>query len=660
MTTEIHTPKSHGGRLDALDGIRTIAVFLVIAFHVSFPYMNAGYIGVDMFFVLSGFLITGAILRELRQTGTINVANFWSRRIKRLMPAAVLTILTVFFWAQFFAPLYRRADLGADAWWSLFYVANWRFISSASYFESDGTVSPLLHMWSLAVEEQFYIFWPLIILLVTLFANNFRIQRRLEFAERAYFRVLIILTIIVTILITVSGLLFTVFYFQLGQDRAYMGTDTKAFEPLFGAFLAIISQIPLVQNFFVKNAKVLIWAGGIAMIAIFVVSDGPAKFYYLGGGVLFTIAMGAFLVGIANNLHGFEAQILAWQPISYLGRISYGLYLWHWPIAVWILDPNNGFEPLKALIVVALTIAVSIVSYHLIEMPIRSGRIGKLLKPKITFITGALVLAFSGLLVSLLGGTIISPYTQFLANKGTAPNKNVIMVVGDSVPARITPYLSEEAQKQGIEVVSAARGGCTPLGVAMHFGPEDDGSGALCSEVKELQENTVTQFNPGIVFWWSRYEIMNLLLPDGSIVTPDNPKFWEMQEASLQSAIERLTNNGATLVMVLTERPGLGTLSRVDGSLESQVIQRLMNDDESRIKFNNLLRKYAAENSQVKLIDGDSLFCTPDPGPGPGNLCDDMRNGSYIRYDGNHVNLPVHGEYISAELLRRIQAVTEK
>lgn len=151
-------PARHGNRFDALDGLRTIAVGLVVLFHVSAPRMAAGFLGVDMFFVLSGFLITSGLIAQVERTGRISLGDFWSRRIKRLMPAALLVVCVVLVWAGNFALVHRRDNLSLDAWYTIFYLANWRFIGSASYFENDGTVSPLLHMWSLAVEEQFYIF----------------------------------------------------------------------------------------------------------------------------------------------------------------------------------------------------------------------------------------------------------------------------------------------------------------------------------------------------------------------------------------------------------------------------------------------------------------------------------------------------------------------
>src|SRR5690606_2583632 len=153
-------------RMDALDGVRTVAVLLVILFHVSAPYSAAGYLGVDIFFVLSGYLITTGLLREIETRGHIRITHFWVRRFKRLLPAALLMLATVTVWMFVAAPLHQWRSLSLDLWWTLLYVANWHLMSANSYFADSGTPSPLLHMWSLAVEEQFYLLWPLLLIAV--------------------------------------------------------------------------------------------------------------------------------------------------------------------------------------------------------------------------------------------------------------------------------------------------------------------------------------------------------------------------------------------------------------------------------------------------------------------------------------------------------------
>ena len=145
----------------SLDGLRTIAVGLVIAFHLAVPGLGSGFAGVDVFFVLSGYLITAGLLADTAKHGRPRFARFWQRRFQRLLPAATLVLLAVLTYATLLAPYYRRTALADDTAWTSAYLANWHFMQANTYFSSDGTSSPLLHMWSLAVEEQFYFAWPL-------------------------------------------------------------------------------------------------------------------------------------------------------------------------------------------------------------------------------------------------------------------------------------------------------------------------------------------------------------------------------------------------------------------------------------------------------------------------------------------------------------------
>lgn len=223
----------------SLDGLRTIAVGLVIAFHLSVPNMGLGFAGVDVFFVLSGYLITAGLLRDTVRYGKPQFGKFWQRRFRRLLPAATLILLLVLLYATFFMPLFRKTAASWDIFWTVLYLGNWRFMGANSYFASDGTPSLLLHMWSLAVEEQFYFFWPVLIGIVALLAAKLGMRKR----------TVTIIGIVCAVAIMISALLLMVLYDPAAPDRAYMGTDTKAFEPLLGALLAIVMTNAGVRSF---------------------------------------------------------------------------------------------------------------------------------------------------------------------------------------------------------------------------------------------------------------------------------------------------------------------------------------------------------------------------------------------------------------------------
>ena len=633
-------------RIDALDGIRTVAVILVIAFHVSAPRMAAGYIGVDIFFVLSGFLITSSLLSDISKHNKVRLKRFWSRRIARLMPAALLTIIAVLVMSWASGLLYVKAEIGNDAWYTIFYLANWHFMGSGSYFESDGTSSPLLHMWSLAVEEQFYFIWPLIIVAVF-----WAVSQQSEHHQLRVFRFR--LGIFAGLAIAISIILLAIFS-QSSVDRAYMGTDSKAFEPMLGALGSVLAHNPELKDVFSKHSRLMVWIGGIAMILLFSFMDGPSTLYFQGGAALFSLSALALILGIRYGLDNFEAKILAWTPISYLGRISYGLYLWHWPYAVWILNPENGFEPCKALIVASLTLTTASLSFHFLEMPIREGAVSRLLTDTRTILSGIASMIVVAVFAGATGGTPISkPIFNLLY--GTTADPNMVMVVGDSVPLRLMPTLTVEAQKQGLSVVSAARGSCSPMGIDLVYHP-DKPTHSECPSVKEIQDKTISTYNPGYVLWWSRYEILDRYY-GGQIISPDTELFWQAQKKDFVATVDRMTKNGSKVVVILTERPGLKTRERSKAELEAPILVNMVYHDEYRRHFNSIVKEVASTRDDVLTIDGDSLFCSKKQLHRSDSLCDDSIDGKFIRFDGSHVEMKQFGSIISRRVIHEFDKV---
>ena len=639
-------PAHHGNRFDALDGLRTVAVGLVVLFHVSVPHMAAGLLGVDMFFVLSGFLITSGLVGQFQRTGRISLGDFWGRRIKRLMPAALLVVCVVLIWAANFTLLHRRNNIAVDAWYTIFYLANWRFIDSSSYFENDGTVSPLLHMWSLAVEEQFYIVWPLLIAGFTwLVLKVFRAGSRK--AVRA-------LAVIAVAIVAVSVVLLAVLYAPRAAERAYMGTDAKAFEPMLGALLALLGANPRFAAWCTRWARCLFWGGAVSTATLFTVLGGPAPFYFQGGALLFSLGTGALILGVRHGLTTPEAKALAFAPISYLGRISYGLYLWHWPMAVWFGVHSGSFRPPQTVAVLVLTLACSSASYHLVEMPIRQGRIGNFLKPWRAIVAGATAMVIMALSSSFVGGTPLSRALH-LRQGGGDLKRDVIMLVGDSVPLRMADPLAVAGQERGLTVVGTAQGMCTPMGTFLYFGP-DDRFGKLCPPVKDVQDEVIATYSPGTILWWSRHEYIDRYEGD-RVLSPESDEFWEVQRRDLIATAERLTDRGETLVIVLTERPGIGMLSRPSAEMNSMLVQYSIDHDEYRQRFNQIVTEVAAQREYIRTIDGDSLFCGDAPGVGLGPLCDDTVDGNVMRPDGNHVDNDLFGAQVAEQLLDKMRAV---
>lgn len=358
------------GYLPGLDGIRALAVLGVMLYHADLPWMPGGFLGVDVFFVLSGFLITSLILEEFDRRGKIDFKTFYIRRARRLLPALLLMLAVVGVAAAFFyrdaAPAFRT-----DAIASLFYVNNWWYIAAdQSYFEFIGRPPLLKHLWSLSIEEQFYLIWPAITLVA------------LKFGKR---RAVLITALVGAIASTIWMAVLSVsngFPELADPSRAYFGTDSHIMGLLIGAALATVWRPGRLPTKLVPGAKILLTAIGVAsllaVIWVFWQVGEFSGFLYRGGFLLFAVLV-AVLVAMASHPGSPFGAMLGTQPWRYIGQRSYGLYLWHWPIfMVTRPDLDIGLDGLPLLILrFGLTFGVAELSYRYVEMPIRRGAIKK-------------------------------------------------------------------------------------------------------------------------------------------------------------------------------------------------------------------------------------------------------------------------------------------
>jgi peptidoglycan/LPS O-acetylase OafA/YrhL len=344
-----------------LDGLRALAVTGVFLYHANVSWMPGGFLGVDLFFVLSGYLITSLLLHEFAARGTIDLVAFWGRRARRLFPAVAVVIL----FALLATLTIARDDLGrtrADALSALVYLTNWHeIIASHSYFNQFGRPSLLQHLWSLAVEEQFYLFWPLLLILGL---------------RRLHPRTVIALT---ALLAVASCTLMWVLYNPNGDPSAvYYGTETRAFTLLIGALLAFAWPSAQTALRRWKHSTTAVDAIGVAallgVLALFVRLQDFDPWLYRGGFLLMAV-VGAVLVAAASEPDTQLGRVLGWSPLRWLGARSYGIYLWHWPIMQLTrpqIDVSLHGAPL-ILLQGAATLAAAALSYRYVEMPVRSG-----------------------------------------------------------------------------------------------------------------------------------------------------------------------------------------------------------------------------------------------------------------------------------------------
>ncbi|HKS99905.1 MAG TPA: acyltransferase, partial [Rugosimonospora sp.] len=340
----------------ALDGVRALAVTAVVLFHAGVTQLPGGFLGVDAFFVLSGFLITSLLLAEQLRDGRIRLAGFWARRARRLLPALLLVLICVVIAGRYLLPPDEVGLLRGDALAALGYVANWRMIYRGSdYFTQTAAPSPLQHTWSLGIEEQFYVVWPLIVVGVLALAR----QRRLPLLAVALGGA------------AASAVTAVLWYRPDDVNRAYFGTDSRAQALLIGCALAILCARPGTSTqprHRVLGALALAGAGGTAWF--WTHASGTAGWLYHGGLTAVALAVAAVLAHAVRSPRGPTARVLALPPLVWLGRISYGVYLWHWPLFQFVDRERTGLAGVPLLgLRVALTLGVATASYHLVERP---------------------------------------------------------------------------------------------------------------------------------------------------------------------------------------------------------------------------------------------------------------------------------------------------
>ena len=365
--------------MPGLDGVRALAVLAVIAFHEQLGWAPGGLLGVGVFFTLSGYLITDLLLGQWSARGRLQLADFWMRRARRLLPALFVMLTVVTAWVTL-ADRVRLSGLRGAVAAAATYSSNWYLIvQNQSYFARFAPPAPLDHLWSLAVEEQFYLAWPWLLLLGLLCLRAWGRPGRGMPGRRTGTAGWLALPTLV--LATASGVA-TIALYHPGLDptRVYEGTDTRALGLLIGAALAMAWPSRRAAPS-ARAVRVLVDVGGVAglaVIALLIWRTGQySPFIYRGGLIVLSVATAAVLAAAACP-GSWTGRVLGWGPLRWLGVRSYGIYLWHYPIIV-LTSPANSTENLtRGALQTAATIAVAALSWRLVEEPIRHGALGRL------------------------------------------------------------------------------------------------------------------------------------------------------------------------------------------------------------------------------------------------------------------------------------------
>jgi len=392
--------------LRALDGLRGLAVLAVVLYHFSPGIAPGGFFGVDIFFVLSGFLITGLLVKEWDSVRAISLPRFWARRARRLLPALFLVLAVVGVWTLFLTNHAQAHDVAIDGLASFAYVANWHFIASGqNYIQQfvNQAPSPLRHMWSLAIEEQFYLVWPLLVSLVGLTALR---KRATPERSRLVFRRLMV-GVCVGLGLASFVRMVTLYASTHNVNRVYYGTDSRAYMLLAGAAIgALTAGAPTIGA---RTWRTVSIAAGVLVAAGLVVAiatvQTAASWLYDGGYGLICLAIAVVLLAAVQPGRNPLRWLLEAGPLVKLGLISYGVYLWHWPAVVWLTTSSTGLSGVALFLARSLfTMAASLASYFLVEQPIRRGRLPRL--PRMQLSNRALVPAG---LITAVGVLLLVP-----------------------------------------------------------------------------------------------------------------------------------------------------------------------------------------------------------------------------------------------------------
>ena len=658
--------------LPALDGVRAFAVIAVMMFHGGIPHMDGGFMGVDAFFVLSGFLITSLLIGEWRQTLTIKLGAFWARRARRLLPALLLMLLFVAFFASVIVPKGTYGALRLDALSTLLYVSNWHFILiNSNYFaENSATASPLLHTWSLAVEEQFYLIWPLVVLGVMHFTRNLKV----------------LFGLCVAAAIASAVWMSTVYNGGVNTNRAYLGTDTRS-QCLFIGCAIAVGLVLLAQRSHEQGrlAKGELWrpttsagvrafgalgiAGAAGTVSIWLLTTSLSSFPYSGGFFLLGLSVGGVIVAAVAAPRSIVPRFLAVAPIRYVGRISYGLYIWHWPIFIWLNHERIGLFGWQLFLVrAAVTFAVSVVSFHLIERPIRMGTFVSQWRVWLVVPAGV-----GAVIVALVAATTTTPATAGIpaigigtngATTTTSPGAPTfaqpvrVLLFGDSVALTLGIGLSDSVDQDKYGYVLSDKG---ILGCGVVDGPEVDLLGAHDSTPSACDGSPLTPGEPVVDQPWPYQwlDAMNEVKPNvvallagrwevadreyqGQWTNILNPVFAAYVKQQLNRASQVVTATGARMVFLTAPCTDEG--EQPDGApWPEDSLKRLA-------VYNQLVRQVAAEHPTTdSVVD---LFAATCP---RGRYATDVNGVAIRRSDGVHFTLAA-GQYLAPLIMPPIVA----
>ncbi|KAA0107960.1 acyltransferase family protein [Mycolicibacterium sp. P1-5] len=638
--SQLRRPRPRGEGIPALNGVRGVAVALVLIGHSGIPGVAGGFIGVDVFFVLSGFLITSLLLDEIGRTGQLDLGAFWIRRARRLLPALLLMVLAVIA-ARLLFPPDAVSGLRNDAVAAFLWVANWAFVAhETDYFSQGAPPSPLQHTWSLGVEEQYYLVWPLLIVGIAVLLAMIARRREKTPTIVAVRRAVLVLAVAGTLASAAEAILMSS---DTSLNRVYFGTDTRAQALLIGAaaaallvrdWPAMVAGWPLIRPRWGRWLAGGVPVAGVAVLAAIThVATGSATEFRHGLLIVVAVAAVAVITGVALEQNGPVAWVLSTPPLVALGVVSYGVYLWHWPVFLILTGERTGWTGYALFGArCAITLVAAVGSWWLIERPIRRWRPVHVPQLRLAAATMATAVAVAVVVVPV--GTRIDPSSpdvtqaalvspaetvRLAAPVQAGPRPHTVSVFGDSIGWTMMRYLPPTP---GISFLDRTTIGCGLVrGGPYRYSAQTLEQKPECDAWPERWAQRISHDRPDVVLMVvGRWETVDRKWQNkwAHIGQPDYDQYLESE---LRHALDILSSTGA-LVVVTTE-PYNRHGEQANGNLYPE-------DQPSRVdQWNTLLRKVVAGRKNVTVLDMNKKLA-------PNGNYTNKINGVQVRSDGVH------------------------
>ena len=642
------------GYRPALTGIRALAVYIVILFHSDIPMFSSGYIGVDLFFVLSGFLVCNVLVDEYEKNGKLTLPKFYARRMRRLLPAMGAMVLSVSLFYVLLQNTAERIKFIPSARSAFLYFANWNFIiESADYFSPEAKSNPFGHLWSLAIEEQFYLFFPIFL------ALTYKIAKR--FGKR--------LLIAIPLCLLFASLFLQVLL-NSNVARSYYGTDTKIYQLLAGAILAIWLRdrkvVFKISSRFINGLGILASFGFVLLATRF-----SAQLSASQTGIIATVLGVMMIFSIENQRNGALSRLFSFRPFVYLGNISYATYLWHWPIII-VLRQLFDIGPIVLTVcTIGLSTIFASASFHMLEMPIRTSKFSKGNSLKSISVGVVFSVLFGLLLIPTILNTENDAMTKIrmvpIANsksdssssqndaaisdfldepKQWFPQPNCInmdlsicylhkgsgktvLLIGDSHAIRIAEMFVDAAKRLDFSLLISSAGRCPwPIGLRLPTITNEERL-KLCSDIeRENLQRVIPEVKPALII------LTNRTFDSAFRIESLGKRGLEAVNQLASDTIDLYASDGRNVLIVepIPETNDFDSRVCVLDASTSEARQLCAFEISMEpTDFELFERELDVKRSNVATINIDDWVCPRAP------ICDPTGNGAIVWADDNHI-----------------------